>query len=506
MDGFLEATPPIQDSFNTVAGIPGAMRANSSFRQSGRHHSMLPGMVKTYDVAAAFAAALAVSIGAHLELGDRNGRFMLVAGILATCAFLSLLSGRAPYDVNHLHDRRRQPQMVILPLFGGAFADLLVMWLLSPSATLPFISAATWLVLTVLLLVAGHTFLGIVLRRPTFAKHLTGRLAIIGSGEMAQRVASRLNDADAVNVVGFFDWTSDEQVPGLSLSGDVQSGGLPRGSIDDLIAISRNEEIDSVVIALPMDREHEVSKVCLKLRSVLADIYVLPNLLHGYDFEVPLTTIGPLTLAVVQRRPMTQWERMQKSIFDRCVGLVLLFALLPVLLLIACLIKLDSPGPVFFRQPRLGFNNRSFTVFKFRSMHANMADLLADKQTSRHDKRVTRVGKWLRKLSLDELPQLLNVLRGEMSIVGPRPHAPNTRAGGRLLGDALAEYVIRHQVKPGITGWAQVNGARGELRDIEQLRRRVTLDLEYMQRWSLFLDIRIMMLTVLREIVSRHAF
>ncbi len=381
------------------------------------------------------------------------------------------------------------------------------MLLLPSSQSLLFVtaSAAAWLLLTLTLLVGGHAVLGQVLRRPSFAGHLTGRIAIVGAGHAAQRIAQRLSSASVVNVVGFFDVTPRDRSSTYMLHGEAVDT-VSSGGIDELIDITRTERVSGIIIALSPDQEHEVAGICLRLRSVLADIYVAPNLLHGHDFEVPLATIGPLTLAVVQRRPLTQWERLQKSIFDRVVGIILLTLLLPGLLVIACLIKMESKGPVLFKQPRLGLNNRSFTVFKFRSMYASMADILADRQTSRDDPRVTRVGKWLRKLSLDELPQLLNVLRGEMSIVGPRPHAPNTRAGGKLLDDALAEYVIRHQVKPGITGWAQVNGARGELQDVDQLRRRVTFDLEYMQRWSLAFDIRIMLLTILREVVSPHAF
>jgi polysaccharide biosynthesis protein PslA len=145
-------------------------------------------------------------------------------------------------------------------------------------------------------------------------------------------------------------------------------------------------------------------------------------------------------------------------------------------------------------------------VFKFRSMYTNASDILSVKQTSRDDPRVTRVGKWLRKLSIDEIPQLLNVLRGEMSLVGPRPHALQTRVEGELLNDVTAEYIMRFHVKPGITGWAQVNGARGELVTTDDLRKRVAYDLEYIQNWSAWFDLKIMALTLVREIVSHNAF
>lgn len=195
-----------------------------------------------------------------------------------------------------------------------------------------------------------------------------------------------------------------------------------------------------------------------------------------------------------------------KRALDYGLGTLATIVASPVLLAVAIAIKLDSPGPVFFRQPRRGLHNQSFRVFKFRSMYTHLSDIDANRQTSRDDPRVTRVGKWLRRLSLDELPQLFNVLRGEMSLVGPRPHAPNTRVEGELLDAASSDYLLRYSVKPGITGWAQVNGARGELVKREDLRKRIDYDLEYIRQWSLGFDLKIMVLTAVREIISKHAF
>jgi exopolysaccharide biosynthesis polyprenyl glycosylphosphotransferase len=209
---------------------------------------------------------------------------------------------------------------------------------------------------------------------------------------------------------------------------------------------------------------------------------------------------------VLQRRPLTDAQFVIKEAFNRIVASLLLLLCLPTLLLVALCIRLDSPGPVVFRQERTGYNDRRFLIFKFRTMHAHMADPLADQQTTRADPRITRVGKVLRKLSIDELPQLLNVIIGDMALVGPRPHAPNTKAGGIIFDDVLEEYAQRHRVKPGITGWAQVNGWRGETQVPEQVRRRVEHDLYYIDHWSVWLDIRIIVLTVFREIFSKHAF
>jgi len=177
------------------------------------------------------------------------------------------------------------------------------------------------------------------------------------------------------------------------------------------------------------------------------------------------------------------------------VGVPLLCLAAPLMLLVALAIRLDSPGPVLFVQPRLGFNNRVIRVRKFRTMHGMATDERGCRQAVRGDPRVTRVGRWLRRTSLDELPQLLNVAGGSMSLVGPRPHALGTAAGGLPFEAAATDYGSRHRVKPGITGWAQVRGWRGETDTVDKLRRRVEHDLHYIAHWSLWFDLRILALT-----------
>jgi exopolysaccharide biosynthesis polyprenyl glycosylphosphotransferase len=205
-------------------------------------------------------------------------------------------------------------------------------------------------------------------------------------------------------------------------------------------------------------------------------------------------------------RYLSDWEVVQKSTFDLTLATLLLPFLCPLMLVIAAAIRFESRGPILFRQPRAGLDGRPFTIYKFRTMYHHMADIGADRQTSRGDPRVTKLGRVLRRYSLDELPQLLNVFRGDMSLVGPRPHAPQTTAAGVPFAQAVQEYYIRHSVKPGITGWAQVNGARGEVATIHQLRKRVAYDLFYIMNWSVFFDIKIIVLTIRREVFSQHAF
>jgi exopolysaccharide biosynthesis polyprenyl glycosylphosphotransferase len=195
-----------------------------------------------------------------------------------------------------------------------------------------------------------------------------------------------------------------------------------------------------------------------------------------------------------------------KAIEDKALSAVLLFFLAPLLLLVALAIKLDSPGPVLFRQKRYGFNNHLIGVYKFRTMHHHLRDEKAEKLVTRGDPRITRVGAFLRKTSIDELPQLLNVLKGEMSIVGPRPHALSAKAADRLYEEVVAEYAARHRVKPGITGWAQVMGWRGETDTVEKIQKRVEHDLYYIENWSLAFDFKILVLTFFALLKPENAY
>jgi exopolysaccharide biosynthesis polyprenyl glycosylphosphotransferase len=194
-------------------------------------------------------------------------------------------------------------------------------------------------------------------------------------------------------------------------------------------------------------------------------------------------------------RPISDWNLVLKWLFDKIVALVALILLSPVMIATAIAIKLESKGPVFFRQKRHGFNNQLVEMMKFRSMYTDMTDATASKLVTRDDPRVTRVGRFIRKTSIDELPQLFNVLRGELSIVGPRPHALQAKANNKLYYEAVEGYFARHRVKPGMTGWAQINGWRGETDTIDKIMQRVNHDLYYIENWSIFLDLYIVAMT-----------
>src|SRR5205823_894157 len=217
--------------------------------------------------------------------------------------------------------------------------------------------------------------------------------------------------------------------------------------------------------------------------------------------------IGNVPVLDVLDRPIADWNYVAKWLFDRVVGALLLIVALPVMAACAIAIKLDSHGPVFFRQKRYGFNNELIEVFKFRSMYIDQADATAAKLVIKDDPRVTRVGRILRKMSLDELPQLINVaIKGDLSLVGPRPHALHAKAENQLYDEVVDGYFARHRVKPGITGWAQVNGWRGETDTSEKIQRRVEHDLYYIENWSVLFDCYILARTPFALLAAENAY
>jgi Undecaprenyl-phosphate glucose phosphotransferase len=216
--------------------------------------------------------------------------------------------------------------------------------------------------------------------------------------------------------------------------------------------------------------------------------------------------VGNIPLVDVFDKPLSDWGQVAKFLEDRIISLLALTLVSPIMLLIALAIKLDSKGPVFFKQKRYGFNNELIEVYKFRSMYTDRTDANANKLVSKNDSRVTRVGRFIRKTSLDELPQLINVLRGELSLVGPRPHATHAKAADALYTDVVEGYFARHKVKPGITGWAQINGWRGETDTEEKIQRRVEHDLYYIENWSLFFDLYILARTPIALLKTENAY
>ena len=272
--------------------------------------------------------------------------------------------------------------------------------------------------------------------------------------------------------------------------------------MEEAIRFARTRGAEWILLALAWGNEDALKSVCAKLQVLPLPVLLLPDFKNLSITSKPTRKIGADFIFEIQRAPLSSAELTLKRMIDLVFSSVSLVLLAPLLATVALAIKLDSPGPVIFSQRRRGFNGREFKVHKFRTMTV-MEDGAVILQTKRKDARVTRVGRVLRATSLDELPQLINVLRGQMSLVGPRPHAVAHDEG---YAKQISRYAFRQHVKPGLTGWAQVNGLRGETSRLELMEQRVAHDLWYIENWSIWFDLRIIMLTIFELIRPRNAY
>jgi Undecaprenyl-phosphate glucose phosphotransferase len=462
--------------------------------------SVIVNMVQASDLFLLLICGLLARIVLTPPHGLHADGSLFLATITASLVTAVFLSRANAYRLSSLCSLSKQLKALPVPLLAGGGSMIVCLFLMRDEGLVfrqwPFL----WLFSTALLLTASRFYLSRLLHGWSDSGRLARRVAVIGAGDFSREFIERLaSEPSSYTVVGLYD-------DRLSRIPAEQDGVRVRGSVADLLERSRQERIDLIVIALPLNAMDRIAMILDQIGSAVADLCLTTDFVGFRYRSSQISSVGSNPVVLMEERPLKDWRAARKSAFDIVIGSMMLVFLSPLLGSIALAIRLDSPGPILFRQPRLGFNNRLFTCYKFRSMHHGMTDLLGDRQATRGDARITRLGKWLRALSLDELPQLLNVLKGDMSLVGPRPHPPNTKAEDKLFTDVVAKYAFRHRVKPGITGWAQVNGWRGETRTLDQIENRVACDLAYIENWSIWFDLRIMVLTVTREIFSHHAF
>jgi len=278
------------------------------------------------------------------------------------------------------------------------------------------------------------------------------------------------------------------------------------GTLDELgeyVRLNRNI-VDDVIVALPWSSDERLLALTNRLRELAVNVYLASDLIgFRLNFQSPPDHFGALPIVEVKGSPFSGWDAIIKTIEDYVLGAIAALLFLPVMLLIALAIKLDSKGPVLFRQKRLGFLNQEFDIYKFRTMEPQTRQGERTVQATRNDRRVTRVGRILRRTSLDELPNLINVLNGTMSLVGPRPHAIDHN---QMFSELIGSYFVRHKVKPGITGWAQVRGFRGATDTPEKIQGRVSCDIYYAENWSLGFDLKIMLMTLIVCLTGRNAY
>ncbi|MEQ8824678.1 MAG: undecaprenyl-phosphate glucose phosphotransferase [Filomicrobium sp.] len=423
------------------------------------------------------------------------------AGLIVSLAAVLLLRSHWSYSIAAFQDRSGQiskvtrAMTVLLVALAGA-AHILSVKGLEPHILIVWMGLS-FIGLVCVRLVVEQLVLGL-----SRAGVLSRRTVIVGSGKDADDLVAALTKSGQgqVDVLGYFDDRNGAR------SGDGASQLQKLGNFDQLASYCQDEAVDLVLVSIPLRAEDRLLQILQELFAIRVDIRV-----SALNAKLRLNSnaykyIGDVPVLAVMDKPLNDWDRALKNIFDRLMALAILCLAAPVMALVALAVRLESKGPILFKQRRYGFNNELVEVYKFRSMYADQSDANAAKLVTKGDPRVTKVGRIIRKTSLDELPQLLNVLTGEMSLVGPRPHATQAKAGSSLYQDVVQGYLARHRVKPGITGWAQICGWRGETDTADKIQRRVECDLFYIDNWSVRFDLYIVAMTPFVLLSGKNAY
>jgi putative colanic acid biosynthesis UDP-glucose lipid carrier transferase len=412
--------------------------------------------------------------------------------ILALLVFSLTFPGKAPARAS----AQALAREVAASWFVTAAVLAIIGWATGTAEALDQRVLMAWLLATPAARLAGHMALPPLLLRLFAAGHAQRIAVIVGACELGRALAERLRNPNlGVRVAGFFDDRGPER------TGEAAAGAT-LGSIEQLADYVKAHRVDLIYITLPMASQPRIVRLLDQLHDTTASIHFVPDIFLFDLIQARIGTVDGLPVVSVCETPFRGFDAVVKRVSDIFLALLICILMLPLMLAIAVGVKLSSRGPVIFRQRRYGLDGREILVYKFRSMTVTEdgADI---RQATRADRRVTPFGAFLRRYSLDELPQFINVLQGRMSVVGPRPHAV---AHTELYRKLIKGYMFRHKVRPGITGWAQINGLRGETDTLEKMERRIAYDLDYLRRWSLQLDLQIVLKTLFVVLDGSNAY
>lgn len=480
--------------------------------------AVLPGIALMLDLVVLLVCAVLSCdhfVVLHPETIDRY----LFAGAFTIFVTLLLFHRADLYELDALMRPVRHSDMILIGISTAFLFLLSVLVGFDVDETVSGTWLAAFALSSVIAVSGARLALFLVLRRLGRAGVIVRSVAVLGTGEQARRFLERVGEVNPfftrVNgVYGAHDGAHhgnsqnrddpDRETADSDSAGGDLAGYRVRGGTDRLLENVRAGAIDDVVIAMPWQADQELVQTVEQLKELPVNVYLASDL-AGFrlTFRPVMGSLTQLAMFEIERKPISGWSSVLKLLEDYVLASIILLLISPILILLAIAIKLDSPGPVFFMQKRLGFNNQVFEIFKFRSMYHREIPEERVQQATKGDPRVTRVGRFIRATSLDELPQLLNVLNGTMSLVGPRPHAlsHNEEYGRQIRG-----YFARHKVRPGITGWAQVNGLRGETEALEKMEARIRHDVYYAENWSLLFDMRILVMTGLVLFFQKTAY
>ena len=488
----LEGGKPLNDYASQIA---------RQFSAGSHKPVMVTGTLRLLE--AAFMSVMLIMI--YFEIRSAIGYSLLAATVIAvvTAGFSVLLI--QIFDGYQIQVLRSAKRGILRAVTAWTVACLAVLTVpasqglnIAPAIT----RLALWFFIGAILISVARAIIAFSIRKWARNGFMERRAVIVGGGAPTRDLIRQLEEQpdNDIRICGIFDDRDERRSP------DMVAGYPKLGTFQELMEFARLARIDMMIISLPLSAEARIMELLRKLWILPLDIRVAA---HSNKLRFRPRTyshIGEVSMLDIFDRPITDWDSVAKRVFDLFFGTIALALLWPVMIAAAIAIKATSKGPVFFVQKRHGFNNEVIDVFKFRSMYTEMSDPTARAAVKKHDPRVTPVGRFLRKSSIDELPQLFNVLLGTLSLVGPRPHAILAQSNNRKYTDVIESYFARHRVKPGVTGWAQINGWRGEIDHDDKIKSRTECDLYYIENWSLWLDLKILFLTPIRLLNTENAY
>lgn len=478
-----------------------ARQVASQYRRDGLSPVMVSGVLRIVDFVLLFTIGLLIRF---LYVGTGPAlmwEYPLVTacGSLIAVLFLNLADA---YQFRILSQPVRHLHRLVLAWAAALGALATIGFLLKWSEDFSRFWFGLWFLAGFAGIAALRLVLSVLVKRWARNGVIERRAVIVGGGAAAEALirsveAQPYND---IRICGIFDDRDNRRSPPIV-------AGYPKlGTVAELLEFARIARIDMLIVSLPLMAETRVLSLLKKLWVLPVDIRLSAHT-HNLHFRPrSYSFIGQVPMLDIFDKPINNWDSVAKRCFDIVFSLLGIVMFSPVMLATAIAIKLDSKGPILFRQKRHGFNNEEIEVLKFRSMYVEQCDPTAKQAVTKNDPRVTRVGRFIRKTSIDELPQFFNALFGSLSLVGPRPHAVSAQSHDTLFYEVVDGYFARHRVKPGVTGWAQISGWRGEIDSKDKIRMRTEYDLDYIENWSLWFDLKILILTPIRLLRSENAY
>ncbi|NLR95656.1 undecaprenyl-phosphate glucose phosphotransferase [Rhizobium sp. P38BS-XIX] len=480
---------------------PYARQIAEQFRESNQTPSIIIGQYRLFEFLSLLALGLTLLV---LGASVSDHPLLLKAALAIAVSGLATIFMQVAdaYQIPVLRSPHRFLHRILGP-WAVAFAGITIA--LFPFAIHKVYSItllATWLATGAAFLLVARLLFAYGIRHWARNGVMERRAVIIGGGEPAKELIRALEhqpDND-IRICGIFDDRGEKRSP-------VMVAGYPKlGTVAELVEFARLTRVDMLIIALPISAEDRILQLLKMLWVLPVDIRLAAHANKLRFRPRAYSHVGAVPMLDIFNKPIRDWDGVAKRIFDIFFSLLALALVWPIMLGAAIAVKATSKGPVFFMQKRHGFNNEIINVFKFRSMYTHMSDPTARNAVTKNDPRVTPVGRFIRKTSIDELPQIFNVLLGGLSLVGPRPHAVLAASHNRTYADVVEGYFARHRVKPGVTGWAQINGWRGEIDSDDKIRFRTAYDLYYIENWSLLFDLKILFLTPFRLFNTENAY